>query len=51
MSLEEGIGRAVAWFREHRTNHPEEDTALPADALFPQDAELGWKPGSTVPSG
>jgi len=45
--LEDGIARAVAWFREHRAAHPEEETALPADVLFPQDAQLGWKP---VPS-
>jgi nucleoside-diphosphate-sugar epimerase len=51
VSLDEGIPLAVAWFREHRASHPEEDSALPADALFPQDAELGWKPGSTVSSG
>ena len=43
--LEDGIPRAVAWFREHRAAHPEEDTPLPPDALFPQDAEIGWKPG------
>ena len=51
VSLDEGIPRAVAWFREHRAAHPEEDSALPADTLFPQDAELAWKQGSTVPSG
>ena len=45
--LEDGIARAVAWFREHRAAHPEEETVLPADVLFPQDAQLGWKP---VPS-
>jgi nucleoside-diphosphate-sugar epimerase len=48
--LEEGIPRAVAWFKEHRTAHPEEDGPLPADALFPQDAEIGWKSGSAVGS-
>jgi nucleoside-diphosphate-sugar epimerase len=41
--LEDGIPRAVAWFRKHREAHPEEDAALPADALSPQDAEIGWK--------
>jgi hypothetical protein len=51
VSLEDGIPRAVAWFRARRAEHPEEDSPLPADALFPHDAELGWKPGSTVPSG
>jgi hypothetical protein len=48
--LEEGIPRAVAWFKEHRATHPEEDGPLPADALFPQDAEIGWKSGSAVGS-
>src|SRR5438477_266105 len=38
--------RAVAWFKEHRAAHPEEDGPLPPDALFPQDAEIGWKPSS-----
>ena len=48
--LEDGIQRAVGWFREHRAAHPEEDAPLPRDALFPQDAEIGWKPGRTVPA-
>jgi UDP-glucose 4-epimerase len=43
--LDEGITRAVGWFREHRAANPEEDAPLPADMLFPQDAEIGWKPG------
>src|ERR671933_157192 len=30
--LDEGIARAVAWFRDHRAAHPEDETALPADA-------------------
>jgi nucleoside-diphosphate-sugar epimerase len=46
--LDEGVRRAVAWFREHRAAHPEEDVALPSDTLFPQDAEIGWKAGSPV---
>jgi nucleoside-diphosphate-sugar epimerase len=29
--LDEGIGRAVAWFREHRAAHPEEDVPVVAD--------------------
>jgi nucleoside-diphosphate-sugar epimerase len=48
--LEEGIPRAVEWFREHRAAHPEEDRPLPSEALFPQDAESGWKSGSAVSS-
>ena len=41
--LEEGIPRAVAWFKEHRAAHPQEDAPLPEDTLFPQDAGIGWK--------
>jgi nucleoside-diphosphate-sugar epimerase len=48
--LDEGISRAVAWFKEHRAAHPEEDGPLPADVLFPQDADIGWKSGSPVSS-
>ena len=29
--LDEGIARAVAWFREHRAKHPEEDGPVTAD--------------------
>ena len=28
VSLDEGIARAVAWFREHRAAHPEEDVPV-----------------------
>ena len=31
VSLDEGIARAVAWFKEHRTAHPEEDVPVTAD--------------------
>jgi nucleoside-diphosphate-sugar epimerase len=31
VSLDEGIARAVAWFREHRAVHPEEDVPVTAD--------------------
>src|ERR671934_275502 len=48
--LEDGVPRAVAWFREHRAAHPEEDAPLPADTLFPQDAEIGWKSGAVPAS-
>ena len=44
--LDEGIARAVAWFREHRAAHPEEDVVVMADheATTPDDAaEHGWK--------
>jgi UDP-glucose 4-epimerase len=44
VSLDEGIARAIAWFREHRAAHPEEDVAVTADhEVTLQDAELGWK--------
>src|SRR4029450_3073857 len=48
VSLDEGIPRAVAWFKEHRAAHPEEDGALQSDALFPQDADIGWKSSSPI---
>ncbi len=43
--LDEGITRAVAWFREHREAHPEDDVEFP-DALEPG---IGWK-SYTAPS-
>ena len=43
VALDEGISRSVAWFKEHRSAHPEEDGPLPADVLFTQDADIGWK--------
>jgi UDP-glucose 4-epimerase len=48
--LEEGIPRAVSWFREHRAAHPDEERALPPDTLFPQDAEIAASVGSAVSS-
>jgi UDP-glucuronate 4-epimerase len=36
--LDEGIPRAVAWFREHRAAHPEEDRPVVSE-----DSEIGWK--------
>ena len=50
VALDDGVSRAVAWFKEHRAEHPEDDGPLPADALFPQDAESGWKSSSPVSS-
>ncbi len=38
VSLDDGIPRAVAWFREHRAAHPEED--LP---VVSTDGGIGWK--------
>ena len=49
VSLDEGIARSVAWFREHRAAHPEDDVPVTADHEgAPHDAELGWK--SLTPS-
>ncbi len=49
ISLDEGIARSVAWFREHRAVHPEDDVAVAADHEgTTQSAELGWK--SLAPS-
>jgi UDP-glucose 4-epimerase len=36
--LDEGIRRAVAWFREHRAEHPEENRQVVSE-----DSEIGWK--------
>jgi UDP-glucuronate 4-epimerase len=48
--LDEGIGRAVDWFQEHRKAHPEEEEyVFSADSRSPQDAELGSK--TTPPAG
>ena len=42
--LEEGIPQAVAWFREWRSAHPEEDRPLREDPTrSPQGADLGYK--------
>jgi UDP-glucose 4-epimerase len=41
--LDEGIARAVAWFREHRAAHPEEDTAVRPDHEGALGAASGWK--------
>jgi nucleoside-diphosphate-sugar epimerase len=44
VSLDDGIARSVAWFKEHRAAHPEEDVRVTADHEgSPDDAELGWK--------
>jgi dTDP-D-glucose 4,6-dehydratase len=43
--LDDGIARAVAWFREHRESHPEENAPVTADheGSRPDDVEHGWK--------
>jgi UDP-glucuronate 4-epimerase len=38
-SLDEGIPRAVDWFREHRAAHPEEAATIPSEG-----EGVGWKP-------
>ena len=42
---DEGIPRAVRWFREHREAHPEEDRAVANEG----DA-IGWKTLAAEPS-
>ncbi len=39
--LAEGIPKTVAWFREHRAAHPEEEQPIEADAM------IGWKARSS----
>jgi UDP-glucuronate 4-epimerase len=47
VSLDEGIARGVAWFREHRAAHPEEDVAVSADHEGKAgDTGLVWKQAS-----
>ena len=36
--LDDGIVRAVAWFREHRAAHADEDRPVATE-----DSEIGWK--------
>jgi len=43
VALEEGIPRAVAWFREHRGAHPEEDVSVTADHEATYDSERDWR--------
>lgn len=43
--LDVGLERAVAWFREHRAAHPEEDVPIAADHEGRRsDAASMWKP-------
>jgi UDP-glucose 4-epimerase len=37
-SLDDGIPKAVEWFREHRAAHPEEDATVPSEG-----EGVGWK--------
>jgi UDP-glucuronate 4-epimerase len=43
VALDDGIGRAVAWFREHRAAHPDEDVPVVADHERAPELERGWK--------
>ena len=42
-SLDEGIPKAVAWFREHRDAHPEENATIPTEG-----EGVGWKDAVAV---
>ena len=48
--LDDGIGRAVAWFREHRAAHPEEDAPVRADHEGVLGAGGAWKSASPAAS-
>ncbi len=48
VSLDEGIARSVAWFKEHRAAHPEEDVAVVADHERAVDVGEGWKPAAAA---
>jgi dTDP-D-glucose 4,6-dehydratase len=41
--LDVGIARAVAWFKEHREQHPEEDTFVLPDHERARERGEGWK--------
>jgi UDP-glucose 4-epimerase len=41
--LDDGIARAVTWFREHRAAHPEDDTPVRADHEGVLGTGSGWK--------
>ncbi len=49
VQLDEGIARAVGWFKEHRAEHPDEEKIM-LEAVLAQDAELGWKTEATTPA-
>jgi UDP-glucose 4-epimerase len=49
VTLEEGIPRAVEWFREHRSAHPEEDVPVSADHEGSlRDTGALWKPAAAT---
>lgn len=43
VSLDDGISRSVAWFREHRAVHPEDDVPVRADHEGALGSGLAWK--------
>ncbi len=43
VSLDEGIARTVAWFREHRAAHPDEDVPVAADHEGALEGGSAWK--------
>jgi UDP-glucose 4-epimerase len=47
--LDEGIARAVAWFREHRAAHPEEDVEVVPDHERARSLGQGWKATAATP--
>jgi nucleoside-diphosphate-sugar epimerase len=47
--LDEGIARAVAWFREHRAAHPEEDVEIVPDHERARSLGQGWKETAATP--
>lgn len=48
VALDDGIGRAVAWFLEHRATHPEEGGPVVPEETLPGDAEHEWKPTTRI---
>jgi len=42
--LDQGIPKAVAWFRQHRAAHPEESATIPSEG-----ASVGWKAARVSP--
>jgi nucleoside-diphosphate-sugar epimerase len=45
-SLDEGIPKAVTWFREHRAAHPDEESTIPSEG-----DGVGWKSAGSALAG
>ena len=43
VSLDDGIARSVAWFREHRAAHPEDDVPVRRDREGALGSDQAWK--------